>query len=122
MMEKLRAAAPEFFEGHPMPGRRTFGWVSEKSIHYKETKAFLEGLNVEIRKGLGAVPFPELLEAPATPMWAHDGKCQCGKRCYLFGQCTDCLRNERMREFMEKTLGAEEEWQKEQTKSEQPKT
>ena len=27
-------------------------------------------------------------------MWEHGGVCQCGKRTYVFGQCTRCIREE----------------------------
>ena len=31
---------------------------------------------------------------PAREMWSHTGKCQCGRRTILFGQCSRCLRGE----------------------------
>ena len=34
------------------------------------------------------------LNSPARLVWSHDGKCACGKRTYLFGQCPTCIRQE----------------------------
>ena len=36
----------------------------------------------------------QLLSDPPTLMWEHQGRCPCGRRCYLFGQCSKCLREE----------------------------
>ena len=42
----------------------------------------------------GAIPFGALLAEPPTLMWEHQGKCLCGRRSYLFGQCSKCLKEE----------------------------
>ena len=43
----------------------------------------------------GAIPFLALLDEPPTLMWEHQGRCSCGRRSYLFGQCATCLREDR---------------------------
>ena len=46
--EKLKLAAPEMFNGtFPVPSRRIFGWKDTKSIHYLETKQFLDEALIE---------------------------------------------------------------------------
>jgi len=36
-----------------------------------------------------------MLEAAHKLMWEHDGKCACGRRTFLFGQCLNCLEDDR---------------------------
>ena len=92
--EKLQAAAASLFADYPVPPRRTLSWVDQKVTHYNETKAFLKAVKVELVSGLDAVPFTGLLKEPAELMWEHSGRCPCGKRCFLYGQCPKCMREE----------------------------
>ena len=62
--------------------------------HYNETKVFLKAVKVELVSSLDAVPFAGLLRVPAELMWEHSGRCPCGKRCFLYGQCPKCMREE----------------------------
>ena len=39
-------------------------------------------------------------------MWEHSGKCVCGKKSYLFGQCSKCFREE---QFLRQELTDREE-------------
>ena len=64
------------------------------SVYYNETESFLSLTSVEFVSGLDAIPFVGLLEAPATLMREHSGKCPCGKGCFLFGQCPKCMKEE----------------------------
>ena len=34
-------------------------------------------------------------------MWEHQGKCPCGKKSYLFGQCPKCLKEEQLERSVE---------------------
>ena len=109
-LEVLKMAAPEFFAGYPIASRRTLGWKDEKSLHYLETKAFFEAAHIEVVTSFSAVPLGALVEIPPTLMWEHQGRCQCGRRSYLFGQCSKCLKEE----MLEK---AAEEQRRDQKKS-----
>ena len=77
-----------------MPPRRTLSWIDQKLTHYNETRSFLEAVKVEIVSGLDSVPFGGLLEKQPELMWEHSGRCPCGKLCFLYGQCSKCMREE----------------------------
>ena len=85
-LDVLKLAAPEFFASYPMPSRRTLSWKDEKGLHYLDTKAFLEAAKIEVVSSFWAIPLARLVEEPPTLMWEHQGRCQCGRRSYLFGQ------------------------------------
>ena len=90
----IRAASPEMFEDYPVASRRTFSWHDKKITHYLDTKEFLKETKVEVVESFGAIPFAELLGQPPLLMWEHQGRCPCGKRSYLFGQCSKCLKED----------------------------
>ena len=82
------------FEDYPVASRRTFSWHDKKITHYLDTKEFLKETKVEVVESFGAIPFAELLGQPPLLMWEHQGRCPCGKRSYLFGQCSKCLKED----------------------------
>jgi hypothetical protein len=95
-VEDLRIACPEFFDNNcPVESRRTYGLRNYKSTFYVEEKDFYMQADVEIVDGLAGAPVRQLLEATHHLMWEHDGKCACGRRTYLFGQCLNCLAEDR---------------------------
>ena len=102
-------AAPEFFASYPVASRRTLGWKDEKSLHYLETKAFFEAAHIKVATSFSAVPLGALVEIPPTLMWEHQGRCQCGRRSYLFGQCSKCLKEEMLEKAAEEQRRLEEE-------------
>ena len=111
-LEKLQAAAPELFDTKfPVPARRLFGWKDAKSAHYNETKAFMLATGVELVTALGSVSLNQLVEEPATVMWEHDGRCPCGRRSFLFSQCSKCILEEaeQMRQEAEEAAKPPEE-------------
>ena len=93
-LQALRQAAPELFSSYPKPSRRTFSWKDPKVTHYNETKEFTSAARIEVVDSFKDIPFLELVEEPATLMWEHEGRCQCGKRSYLFSLCPGCLAEE----------------------------
>ena len=108
-LNALKAAAPEYFAKYPVPSRRTLGWKDEKSLHYLDTKAFFEAAGVEVVSSFSAVPLGALLEEPPLLMWEHQGRCQCGRRSYLFGQCSKCLKEEMLEKASEEARRQSEE-------------
>ena len=91
----IKLSAPEMFQNYPVASRRTVSWKDSKILHYNDTKLFLDAASVEMLPSFGAIPFGGLLEEPPLLMWEHDGRCPCGKRSFLFGQCPGCLKEER---------------------------
>lgn len=90
--DKLLVAAPELFSKTcPVPSKRTYGLRDRKSVLYLEEKAFFPQADIDVVEGPGVVPIRQLIEAPADPMWEHDGKCHCGRHTFLCGQCLKCL-------------------------------
>ena len=93
-LEALKQAAPELFSSYPVASRRTMSWKDSSAMHYLETKALLEAANIETVLSFSAIPLAALVEEPPTVMWEHQGRCQCARRSYLFGQCSKCLKEE----------------------------
>ena len=97
--EKLKLAAPEMFNGtFPVPSRRIFGWKDTKSIHYLETKQFLDEALIETVDSLRHVPLGQLVAEPPTLMWEHQGKCPCGRRSFLSASVANASRQRQMSE------------------------
>ena len=105
-LESIKLAAPELFQDYPVRSRRTVSWKDTRILHYNDTKEFFRLAKIEVSEEFGSIPFPGLLEEPSLLMWEHQGRCPCGKRSYLFGQCPKCLKEEI-------EIKNEEQWNKE---------
>ena len=93
-LANIQLAAPEMFAEYPVASRRTVSWKDSRILHYNETKEFLKLAKIEVAEEFGSIPFSGLLDEPPVLMWEHGGRCPCGKRSYLFGQCPKCLRED----------------------------
>ena len=98
--EVLKLAAPELFEEYPVPSRQTWSWKDPNTLHYHDVAALLMEARISVAITLGAVPFMHLAKTPTAVMWAHNGKCQCGRRSYLFGWCSKCLQDEKLEDIL----------------------
>ena len=74
-----------------------------------QTKAFFEAADIEVVSSFPAVPLGALVEEPPMLMWEHQGRCQCGRRSYLFGQCSKCLKEEMLEKAAEEQRRLAEE-------------
>ena len=52
------------------------------SIRYIEEKELFEQSDADVVEGLHGLPIRQILEAPVSPMWEHDGRCQFGRRTF----------------------------------------
>ena len=77
-----------------MRASQVFGILRKNVAKYDDVKAALVGLGLEPQKALNQVAWESVLGSPVREVWAHYGKCACGKRTYLFGQCPSCIRQE----------------------------
>ena len=59
------------------------------------SKEFFEAVEAEVVENFRALPLMVLAETPGTLMWDHAGKCQCGRKTYLYGTCEKCMREDR---------------------------
>ena len=64
-------------------------------------KSFAERLRVDKVKNWDEVPLSSLLSSRPRAMWAHTGRCQCGRRTWLFGRCIKCIRAEAQEKLAE---------------------
>ena len=53
----------------------------------------IEHLHGKPVRELSAVPWEEVL-SHRRERWAHSGRCQCGRRTFLFGRCPTCINEE----------------------------
>jgi hypothetical protein len=94
-VENLKIAVPEFFDmTFPVPALRCFAIKESKSSDYKALKELYGTFKVNVVDDLGQIQLDSLALEPARLMWEHSGECACGRRTYLFGQCTKCLKIE----------------------------
>jgi hypothetical protein len=78
------------------------GWALDDCVNTFEVlkqerddvKAALVGIGFEPQEALNQVAWESVLGSPVREVWAHDGKCACRERTYLFGQCPSCIRQE----------------------------
>ena len=112
-IEILRQAVPELFEfGHPWVGPSCVAIESRYSPTHEQERALLKLLEVPVHITLEDVLLKEYLGNPAPLMWDHGGKCACGRRTFLFGQCDKCARDEaqdRHQEELQRALESQEE-------------
>lgn len=107
--EKLKAACPKLFaRDFPVPDRRTLAIKNQKSPLYNDTKAFIAEMKVEVVADMNSVPLDQLVSQPSELMWEHDGKCTCGRKTFLFGQCPKCLREEAAEKIVDRVEAARE--------------
>ena len=92
--ELFLSCCPEVNKEFPVEGVPGFGILRKNVAKYDDVKAALAGLGLEPQEALNQVAWESVLGAPVREVWAHDGKCACGKRTYLFGQCPSCIRQE----------------------------
>ena len=57
-------------------------------------KIFFEETEVQLFESWEAGPWAEIMADKGREVWAHEGLCSCGRKTYLFGQCSKCLKNE----------------------------
>jgi len=108
-LDKLKLATPDLFDSaFPVPPRRMFTWKDNKVVHYLEGKQLMSEIGVQVVPSIGDIPFQSLLQEPPTFMWAHNGKCPCGRKSYLFSQCSKCLKNELAEKLQEEQERAQE--------------
>jgi hypothetical protein len=88
----------------PLPG---YGVVPKICSNREEVLEFCSKLSLPVQERLTGYPWGTILEQPVREYWTHDGKCLCGKRTYLFGQCPACLRQEALDRGLEQDLSLE---------------
>ena len=90
-LDKLKVAVPELFELHPVAATKTFIVRQPNDPLYDSSKQFEKDLSLIPSIGIEDVPWNEVLLIPGRLMWEHNGKCDCGRRVFLFSQCKQCL-------------------------------
>ena len=60
---------------------------------YEASRQLEKSLNCLTSASIGDVPWNELINAQTRIMWEHNGKCDCGKRVFLFSECKKCLED-----------------------------
>ena len=68
---------------------------------------FCSKFSLPVQERLTGYPWSTILAQPVCEYWTHDGKCLCGKRTYLFGQCPGCLRQDALDRGLEHDLSLE---------------
>jgi hypothetical protein len=86
------------FPVEPVAG---FGTLRKYSAKYDDVKQALKLLELEVFEDMKSVSWEGFLAQPARDVWEHDGKCSCGRRTYLFGQCPECIRNDAVERLIE---------------------
>ena len=107
-LELLLASCPEILKDHPVERLPRYGVVPKICPGKDEVLDYCSKMNLPVQDSLAGFPWKTILEQPVREYWEHDGKCQCGKRTYLFGQCPECLRQEALERNLETDLAMEQ--------------
>jgi hypothetical protein len=59
-----------------------------------ETTELATSLGLGMADSLSEVPWYRMVGGRRREYWRHGGHCACGKRTYIYGECTSCLRKE----------------------------
>ena len=91
----LKKCNPEMFDQEfPVEGLPVYGVITDSDRHSDQQRSLFRSAGVEKVRDLSFVDWQMLLGRPPREMWSHTGKCQCGRRTFLFGQCPRCIRDE----------------------------
>jgi hypothetical protein len=78
----------------PVTNVRTIGVKEQGSETYDSDKDVFAIMKTEIKNNYGEIMWEECLAKKPREMWSHEGHCVCGKKTYLFGQCSGCMRED----------------------------
>ena len=67
-------------------------WSDRRITLYNDVKEFCDAASVEVYDNFGAMPPSQFINEPGKIIWEHSGKRACGRKSYLFGQCSKCLK------------------------------
>ena len=73
-----------------------YGMMKKNMPLQDEVRQFMESTEVELLEAWASAAWEDILTAKGQEVWAHEGKCACGRKTYLFGQCSRCLKEEAM--------------------------
>ena len=91
----LKKCNPEMFDQEfPVEGLPVYGVTTDSDRHSDQQGSLFRAAGVEKVRDRSFVEWQVLLGRPPREMWSHTGKCQCGRRALLFGQCPRCIRDE----------------------------
>lgn len=94
-LEELRKAVPELFDQEypwdPLPG---FVVTDRLLAGHEFSKELATAVGCPVIGTMREVELAGPLVGPGRLIWEHGGKCQCGRRTYLFGQCEKCAKEE----------------------------
>jgi hypothetical protein len=107
-LDLLKASLPEAFQPHPLKAVPRFGVLDRNVPNREEMTELLSALGIAEVDNFRKIAWRDWLSNPPRDMWKHAGKCSCGRRTFLFGQCMRCIASEG-------AVGAEEEAEPEET-------
>ena len=90
----FRLAAPEVYADYPEESLKVVAILDRKESLHEELVSLYAGLRLEPVSGLADVQWQQLLEQRPRTMWSHNGCCACGRKSYLFGRCSVCVKEE----------------------------
>ncbi|CAK8990984.1 unnamed protein product, partial [Durusdinium trenchii] len=107
--ELLKEACPEMFKPHPLESIPRLGLLEGEVPRKEEIREFLGAAGVVLVETWDSILWKGWLEKPSKDIWEHGGLCACGRRTRLFGQCMECIAQERSEDKLARALKEEEE-------------
>ena len=90
----IQQFCPEMIDGtFPVPNIRAIGVKDQHSETYDFDNVFAI-MKTEVKNNFGEIMWEECLAKKPREMWSHEGQCPCGRKTYLFGQCSKCMRED----------------------------
>ena len=90
-LELLKQSLPEAFQAHPLKAIPRFGILDRNIPNKEEMMNLLTALGIPEMEHFGKIAWKDWENNPPREMWKHTGKCSCGRRTFLFGQCMRCI-------------------------------
>ena len=90
----MKQSLPEAFQPHPLKAIPRFGILDRNVPNREEMVELLQALGIPEMESMQKISWTEWFDNPSREMWKHTGKCACGRRTFLFGQCMRCIAQE----------------------------
>jgi hypothetical protein len=91
-LDLLVKAIPELVADYPVDGLRSFVVLDSAGGQRKEIEDWAGQYGLAMLKSLADHDWAAQAWSSRTPLWEHHGTCSCGRKSYLFSECSECIR------------------------------
>ena len=92
-LQLLVQAIPEMVADYPVAALKCMVAVRRTDPHRGAVEEFGRGCSFPVCGALQDVDWVGQAWGARAPLWEHHGLCVCGRKAYLFSECSECLKN-----------------------------